>query len=221
MFEEVFSLVDYQLYQLLIELLAFLIGNLDQRITAKSLFPSARGLNTSLITDGLSDPFDETYHDISAVKKLFTDPDRGLGLELMVETDEPFTIDSHSGEHWLHHIIISATDLTLAEWDHQLGILQKFGMFFVACRPTKSLLNHIGSNGCVGLMGVSPSAGLPEFISLPNQKAALFTLTLLTADEYTYSMEAGIDGCYTLASLLQKTGNGHVSSLARPSVLAR
>jgi Lon protease-like protein len=161
--------------------------------------------STVVVSDGLSDPFDDGR----------SGP--GCGLEIFIEVDEKF--DS-SDRHWsigllyeLSQEIAYKHEAFLASLDGGSDHLISFELPGVAVPDQWK-----NQNGNVGLLLGLPAPGIPSKFLVPCGEVQLVSVKLLTLQELNLILDQGGVARKALAEAFSRSGENHLSSLKRPSV---
>ena len=165
-----------------------------------------RGARTMLLTDGLSDAFEEQPL-----------PNIGLGLELFVEFEPEAKREELSG-HWARHLIEQAAEI-LVDSPEACNQLIAGGLLSAEVpAPVSAEFTNPELNSAALLIGVPPD-NINTSILLPGGTVKLVSIKLLRPAELNLIKEKGDEGRSTLAQLFAKTKSDHLSSLARASVV--
>jgi hypothetical protein len=160
---------------------------------------------TIVVSDGLSDPFDEE-----------PEPNVGFGIEVLLETADP--IEGSIQNDWPFWVVYDVPQQAAAhggfrELIDELGVLS---MEIHARFGPDELATPQGGLGL--LLGVHP----PEFPAewqLPAGTAKVVTVKVLHPSELSIAVEQGSAGRERLRDLFTADGSYHLSSSKRPPVL--
>lgn len=156
---------------------------------------------TAIASDALSDPWDDEFG-------------IGFGLEFWIETDSkiPIVIGSWAMAA-IHDVCFTASGHAgVRKLLDDLGPIS----IEIAGRPFPAELRN--EHGRVGVLLGVPSE-LPEWITLPEGRARLVPITVLTHAELEHVVKRKGAGRVEVARLLAASPMGIRSSLARPSVV--
>lgn len=164
-----------------------------------------RGKNIAIVSDGLTDPFDDAE-----------EPSIGFGYEMFAETNDK--LDDNLAASWLFHVVYQLAQIGAHHHEWIANAIEEFGVFTL----------EIGSNGLLEpvetdqgragiLIGIAPP-NVPTKFELPGGTARLLVAKLITPAELSHVLENGDKGREELASKIEKSKSPHVSSLERKSV---
>lgn len=186
-----------------------------------------------LVTDGLSDPWDESLH--GAVER----PPLGFELVLAVAHDDPAATSEQdlASSHYAD-LLFGMTDWMVqafkaGEFDLVAG-LQEYRAVTVAAPPRHpAIQGHVANNGMVGFIIGLPLVGhtidshifMPELydgleLAFTPHHVGLLPVTLLRPDEYELALSDDVGGSARLAEAMLSSGGGIVSSTSRTSILS-
>lgn len=167
-----------------------------------------RDSSTVIVSDGLSDPFDDPKNEEE-------ESYNGFGLELYVET--PGNLDPVMGS-WQFDLIYQ-----ISQFAAQVGNLQPM------LRQMKFLTSELynvevppewkNEEERVGIMIGVPSDSIPGSVELSLEKIDIVNVKLLTIRELEYILEKGEAGRNEVAELFKQEKNPTHSSLDRKSVV--
>lgn len=163
------------------------------------------GERMMIVSDGLSDPFyDES------------EPNTGLGIEVLVETAEP--VDGPLESSWLFALIRSVCRQATAHGGFR-ELIDELGLFTMEIRDPGGLRSMASSAGHVGLLLGLQSPGMPLEWDLPAGLVKVVTVKVLKPSELAYVVKHDEAGRERLRELFTADGSYHLSALDRPSVI--
>lgn len=156
---------------------------------------------TAIASDALSDPWDDEFG-------------VGFGLEFWIEADEPIAVVAGS---WL---LAAITDVSYTAAGHGgvRNLIDELGTLSIEIggRVFPPALRN--EHGRVGVLLGVPS-DLPQWLTMPEGRARLVPITVLTAAELAHIVARGDAGRVQIARKLAAAPAGMRSSLTRPSVV--
>lgn len=157
---------------------------------------------TAIASDALSDPWDDEYG-------------IGFGLELWIESDGPVPVPIGS---WLL-AAVQEVSYTCAGHGGVRKLIDELGVISieVAGRAFPAELHN--QHGRVGVLMNVPTNDVPSWMTLPEGRARLVPLTVLTKRELDFVVERGEAGRIELARALAASPTGFRSKLDRDSVV--
>lgn len=155
-----------------------------------------------IVSDALSDPWDDEYG-------------IGFGLELVIEATErvPVVIGS-----WLLAAIHDAS-LTVAGHGGVRKIIDERGPLSIELGGRAFAPSLRNEHGRVGVLLGVPDDTVPPWLTLPEGRARLVTVTLLTLVELRYVVEFGEKARIEIARRLATSPTGFRSDPDRPSLV--
>lgn len=157
---------------------------------------------TMIVSDALSDPWDDEYG-------------IGFGLELVVEATErvPIVVGS-----WLLAAIHDAS-LTAAGHGGVRKLVDEMGPVSIEL-DGRAFAPHLrNDHGRVGVLLGVPDDDVPSWLTLPEGRARLVPITLLTVAELRHVVEHRATGRIEIARRLAASPTGFRSHPDRPSVV--
>lgn len=177
---------------------------------------------TLLVSDGLSDPFDDVHDGGGNVN--------GYSLEFYIATptEELGTTPDEIRESWQFQLLFTVATLAVGHGSIR-GILEDMGLLSTEAEgvaeavPEAAWGEHVNAVGRVGaLLGLpDPTGAVPERIpGMPLTDVILVSIKLLQLPELQLISDRGAAGRRRLADLFcQDPDKAVVSSLNRPSVI--
>ncbi|MCP3143001.1 suppressor of fused domain protein [Pyxidicoccus xibeiensis] len=168
-----------------------------------------RGGTTLMVSDGLSDPFDDEEA-----------PSVGFGLELIIETDEP--LDGNVAASWPFQLVTGMSQYA-ASTGRMLELLERYGAISSEL-PMSGLSEEqearwLNDAQRVGIIIGVPAKTLPSIIPTPAGDVRLATVKPLLREELEYLIKNGGAGRTELANRFAALPDGHVARLNRSSGL--
>lgn len=168
-------------------------------------------LGVALASDGLSDPFDDTWND--------PPPQNGFALEVYAIAD---AIDGSIVESWMFQVVAGAANV-VAGHGHVHSLLDELGTLSLELSgvpiPAPHQERFLGPTGRVGVLLGLRGEPVPSVIDGPVSSIRLVGLKLLTAAELAYILAHGDEGRREITARLERTPTPLVSSLERVSVV--
>ncbi|MGK2857514.1 MAG: hypothetical protein ACSLFQ_09935 [Thermoanaerobaculia bacterium] len=164
-----------------------------------------RGTGTILVSDGLSDPFDDD-----------PTPNVGFGVEVMIETTEP--LKSEIPGTWLFQLAYDVSQLA-AETGAFREYRDELGLFSTEFRVHEKLRALASPEGRVGVLLGVDAPGLNLEWELPAGLVRVVTVTLLHPSELAFIQEVGLPAREEVARLLALRGTHHLSQPGREPVI--
>ncbi len=168
-----------------------------------------RQAHTLVVSDGLSDPFDDEEA-----------PTIGFGLEFIIETDEP--IDGNIAASWPFQVVTAVSQFA-ADHGGLRQLLEQYGAlsseFPVSGLSEEQEARWVNESGRVGVLLGVPAKTLPSTLATPAGEVVLVTVKPLLLEELGYILENGAQGRTELTNRLSASPEGHVARLARASVV--
>jgi hypothetical protein len=166
-----------------------------------------RGDNTIVISNGLSDPFDD-------VEK----PNTGFGIEIYAETKE--RIEGNITESSLFKLV-HATAQQAAHSGQMADFVRQHGVITMELYADDcGLHQYQNENGMVGIMIGVEHPDVPKKFDFPGGEVILAAVQVLTPEELSYVAEARAEGRNNLHEKLKATGIYHFLSPDRRSLIA-
>ncbi len=174
-----------------------------------------------LVSDGLSDPFDEEIYGEDT-------PEYGLDFEAALEVPydgDPEKFKQSLAESWIPQVLWAATDYILLQQLDVVGLLSQFGMCSLPIPPVEKLDEYICDHGFMcGLIGmplvgdeIGQSVGMGSYNENP---IFLLPIKLLTPDEFNFIIQTNdASNSEILAKKFLANGERHLSWKGRKSVL--
>jgi hypothetical protein len=160
---------------------------------------------TIIVSDGLSDPY-----------KQESDPNVGLGIEILGATDDPLEDEVQST--WLFKLVYAVSQQAAAHGGFR-ELIDELGLLSMELRAPSDMTSLATAKGHLGvLMGVQP----PDFSTewqLPAGLVKVITVKALHPSELACAAEKGDEGRKRLGDLFAADGSYHLSSLRRKSVI--
>lgn len=154
-----------------------------------------------VISDGLSDPFDEEE-----------DLNTGFGLEVIAETEDP--LPDQIQDSWLFDLVYAVSQ-QCADHGGVAELVERLGTVSLELEATDALSPVATDDDQVGvLLGVTADSA-PRYFEVPAGNVLVLTATLLFPSELDYLIEHGKAGRAELAKRLAKHNYHHKSSLRR------
>jgi hypothetical protein len=169
-----------------------------------------RPASTIIVSDGLSDPFDD---DLTPL---------GFQVEVCVETDERFEDLTRAAHSWLFALVNQAAQL-VASHGGMYEAIEKYGTISTVFRIPDAPAQVKSSDDKVGVLIGFPSQELPTEIEFPQGRVRLLVVKPLLSSELAYieSGESGDDRKAArddlVARLLQQP-RAHFATADRPAV---
>jgi hypothetical protein len=167
---------------------------------------------TLIMSDGLSDPFDDETPEQSK---------NGFEIEVYAITREPLTDAPQSS--WLMSLVYQMSQ-TVAHSGAVAAMLERHGTIttdiFDVKIPEPHRARFVTDNMCCVLVNLT-APEMPESIDGPLSPIRLANVKLLTVDERAFVMEHGDEGRVQIVTAFERMGKGGLleSSLDRPSIL--
>lgn len=163
------------------------------------------GSRTIIVSDGLSDSFDEEQ-----------EPGVGLGIEVLGETTDVVPVSPQ--QSWLFEVVYEVSQQAA----HHGGfreLIDDLGVVSMEIKAPSGLASLATEEGRVGLLLGIPLPGMPHEWSLPGGFLKVVTVKVLHPSELAYAVEQGDAGRELLKQRFEADGTHHVSSLTRPPVV--
>lgn len=163
-----------------------------------------RAGRTAIASDSLSDPWDDEFG-------------IGFGLELWIETDARMGVVVGS---WLAAAIEEAS-YTVAGHGGVRTMLDDLGTVAIEISGRAFPADARAPSGRVGILLGVPTDAVPGWITLPEGRARLVTMTVLTPGELAHITAVGVAGRTELARALEARDLGFLSRLDRDDAVKR
>jgi len=164
-----------------------------------------RGKYTIIVSDGLSDPFDDEQ-----------DPNIGFGIEILAETADNVGEDLCAS--WLFHLVYQVSQNAANHGGFRQAI-EQYKDFTMEIASDGYMEEHANDQGRVGLLLGFSAPNLPVEATLPGGTLRVIPVKLLTLPELQCVAEEKQKGRERLCSLFAADGTFHLSSLKRKSVV--
>jgi hypothetical protein len=164
-----------------------------------------RGKNTFIVSDGLSDPFDDER-----------EPNIGFGVEILAETADDIGADIRAS--WLFHLVYQVSQNAANHGGFRQAI-EQYKVFTMEIAAQGYMQEHENADGRVGLLLGFGAPKLPVEAKLPGGTLRVIPVKLLTLPELQHVAEQKQKGREHLCSLFAADGSYHLSSLKRKSVV--
>jgi hypothetical protein len=161
-----------------------------------------RDARTAIASDALSDPWD-------------TERGIGFGLELWIETDAAIGVVIGS---WLL-AAVQEVSYTCAGHGGVRKLVDELGTISVEISGVAFPPELHNQHGRVGVLLGVPTDDVPGWITLPEGRARLVPLTVLTRAELDHITVRGVDGRNEVARALAASAGGFRSRLDRASAI--
>lgn len=166
-----------------------------------------RGDNTIVVSNGLSDPFDDVE-----------EANSGFGIEIYAETKEP--IEGSITESSLFKLVY-ATAQQAAHSGQMADFVRQYGVITMELYADDcGLHEYQNESGMVGVMIGVEHPDIPKKLDFPGGEVILATVQVLTPDELNYVAEARAEGRNNLHEKLKVSGIYHFLSRGRCSLIA-
>jgi len=163
------------------------------------------GRNTILVSDGLSDPFDDNVEE-----------NVGLGVDVLVETAEE--VGEPPAATWLFDLVYGVSQQAASSGAFR-ELRDDLGLFSSEIHAPVSLRRLASPEGHVGVLLGVPAPELIVEWELPAGLVRLVPATLLHPSELLHIREEGVAGRDRVSELLLASGSGHLSLINRSPVL--
>lgn len=163
------------------------------------------GSRTSVVSDGLSDPFEDEDQ-----------PNVGLGIEVLGETADP--LPDQLRESWLFAVVYAVSQQAAAHGGFR-DLIDELGVLSMEIKAPNGLQAWANGDGNIGLLLGLGSPSLPLEWELPAGLVKLVSIKVLRPEELKYVVEHDEAGRDRLRQLFAARGEYHVSSLTRPAVV--
>ncbi len=157
-----------------------------------------RAGRTAIASDSLSDPWDDEFG-------------IGFGLELWIETDAQLGVIVGS---WLASAMEEAS-YTVVGHGGVRTLLDEVGTVTLEVSGRAFPPHARAASGRVGLLLGVPTDAIPPWFTLPEGRARLAAMTVLTPRELAYVTTTGVTGRTELARYLASSNGGFLSRLDR------
>jgi len=165
-----------------------------------------RDNSTIVISNGLSDPFDD-----------IDQPNSGFKIEVFAETKEK--IEGNISDSSLFKLVY-ATAQQAASSGQIVDFVEKYKVITMELFADDcGLHEYQNDNGMVGIMIGIESPELPKYTSFPGGNVLLASVQILTPEELKYVAEKRAEGRNNLHEKLQSSGIYHYLSFNRESLI--
>lgn len=165
-----------------------------------------RGNNTIVISNGLSDPFDDVE-----------ERNTGFGIEIYAETKEP--IEGPISESPLFKLVY-ATAQQAAHSGQMADFVGKYGVITMELFADDcGLHEYQNESGMVGVIIGVEHPDIPKKVTFPGGEVILATVQILTPEELSYVAEARAEGRNNIHEKLKASGIYHFLSPGRDSLV--
>ena len=164
-----------------------------------------RGRNTLIVSDGLSDPFDDQQ-----------EPNIGFGVEILAESPDELGDDIRAS--WLFHLVYQVSQ-NAANYGGFREVVEQYNVFTMEIDSEGLIPNHENAEGRVGLLLGFGAPDLSIETPLPGGTLRLIPVKLLTLPELEYVAEKKQQGREHLCSCFATDRSYHLSSLNRKSAV--
>jgi hypothetical protein len=160
-----------------------------------------RGQNTIIVTDGLSDPFDDQE-----------EMNVGLGVEILVESND--IIQDPVQGSWLFKLIYDVSQQT-ADSESFRELRNDLGLFSMELYAEDEFGAALSTEGRVGVLFEMEAPDIPLEWEVPSGLVRIVTAKLLFPSELNLILSKGETGRSQLRELFVADGSHHLSSLNR------
>ncbi|QDU29939.1 hypothetical protein ETAA8_50570 [Anatilimnocola aggregata] len=197
-------------------------GNIDRDLLAPLMNPSLmggprwpalrqswqvvrNGARTVIISDGLSDAFDDEI-----------EPSTGFGIEILAETADP--LPHQLPRSWLFELVYAVSQQAAAHGGFR-ELIDELGLLSLEIQAPSQLRSVASPAGNVGILLGLTAPGRETTWHLPAGRAKVVTAKLLMPAELEYVAENFEEGRGKLQSLFTASGSYHLSSPQRASAI--
>ena len=163
-----------------------------------------RDKNTILISDGLSDPWDDEDENV------------GLGTEVLVETSE--ALGPNVAATWLFDLVYGVSQQAASSGAFR-ELRDELGLFSSEIHAPAALRKFSSAEGHVGVLFGVPAPSLPLEWNLPSGLVRVVTATLLHPSELLHIRQFDQAGRSRVSEMLVEAGFGHLSLVDRSPVV--
>jgi Suppressor of fused protein (SUFU) len=165
-----------------------------------------RGNNTIVISNGLSDPFDDVEEKNS-----------GFGIEIYAETKE--RIEGFVAESSLFKLVYAIAQQA-AHSGQMADFVRKYEVITMELYANDCRLHEYqNENGMVGIIIGVEHPDIPKKLDFPSGEVTLATVQILTPEELHYVAEARAEGRNNLHEKLKASGIYHFLTPGRQSLI--
>ena len=162
--------------------------------------------STIVISNGLSDPFDD--HD---------EKNTGFGIEIYAETKDEIKGDISDSSLFK---LVYATAQQAAHSGQIAGFVKQYDVITMELHAEDCGLHECqNENGMVGIMIGIEHPDLPKFADFPGGEIVLATVQILTPEELNYVAEARAEGRKYIHQKLKESGAYHYLSPRRKPLI--